>query len=306
MIKSQKQHDLIAIPDDLPVVDPHCHFWKFDANHYPWLAQGESPLLGDLSSIRRHYLPSDYFADSLRINIKKIIHIEATALAFARQEVENIVILMKDVRMLQGIVAGIELNAADVEQHLAYYSQFPQVKGVRQIVGWHDNPLYRCCDRGDYLTDTQWKKGYALLSQYGFSFSMQVLPQQLSQVIAIANEFPDTPMVVTHAGMPLAEERQIWQQSMRQLSSCMNVMVQLSGFAMVDHNWSVASITPLIEHLIDCFGVDRCFFASNFPIDGLYCRFTELMDSYHSVVAKLSWEDKSKLFSHNAEKFYRV
>ena len=49
-----------------------------------------------------------------------------------------------------------------------------------------------------------------------------------------------------------------------------NVHCKLSGLAMPVGSMDAAAFAPWLEPMIERFGVDRCFFASNFPVDGLH------------------------------------
>jgi len=40
-----------------------------------------------------------------------------------------------------------------------------------------------------------------------------------------------------------------------------------------------AILAPWLEYAIEAFGVDRCMFASNFPVDAMYGTFDELYTS---------------------------
>ena len=53
------------------------------------------------------------------------------------------------------------------------------------------------------------------------------------------------------------------------------------------------------------FGVDRCMFASNFPVDGMHGTLDELCSTYAEVTAGLDDEARDQLFAANAERVYR-
>ena len=53
------------------------------------------------------------------------------------------------------------------------------------------------------------------------------------------------------------------------------------------------------------FGVDRCMFASNFPVDGMHGTFDELYTTFATVTAGLDYGSRDKLFAANAERVYR-
>ena len=58
--------------------------------------------------------------------------------------------------------------------------------------------------------------------------------------------------------------------------------------------------------MIGTFGVDRCMFGSNFPVDGLYRDFKSMWHDYHAVVAQLSEVEKRKVFHDTAARIYRI
>ena len=62
---------------------------------------------------------------------------------------------------------------------------------------------------------------------------------------------------------------------------------------------------PWIEPAIELFGVDRCMFASNFPVDGMHGTFDELYTAFAAVTAGLDDDARDKLFAANAERVYR-
>jgi predicted TIM-barrel fold metal-dependent hydrolase len=53
------------------------------------------------------------------------------------------------------------------------------------------------------------------------------------------------------------------------------------------------------------FGVERCFFASNFPVDGMHGTFDQLYTAYAEVTAELDDDARDRLFASNAERVYR-
>ena len=53
---------------------------------------------------------------------------------------------------------------------------------------------------------------------------------------------------------------------------------------------SVDAFAPWLEYAIEAFGVDRCMFASNFPVDAMYGTFDELYGTFSAVTAGLDSE----------------
>jgi predicted TIM-barrel fold metal-dependent hydrolase len=93
---------------------------------------------------------------------------------------------------------------------------------------------------------------------------------------------------------------------MRSLAAQPNVQVKISGLGMVDWNWTEESIRPFVLDTIEIFGVERCMFASNFPVDKLYSSFGTLYRAFRSIVSDFSFGERRKLFSDNALATYRI
>ncbi len=77
---------------------------------------------------------------------------------------------------------------------------------------------------------------------------------------------------------------------------------KLSGLAMPLHSMEASAFAPWIEHCLDSFGVDRCMFASNFPVDAMHGTFDQLYGAFDRVTADLGADARDKLFAANAER----
>jgi predicted TIM-barrel fold metal-dependent hydrolase len=74
----------------------------------------------------------------------------------------------------------------------------------------------------------------------------------------------------------------------------------------VDWNWTLESIRPFVLQTIEAFGVSRCMFASNFPVDKLFSDFDTLYAAFHEITAPFSFEERRMLFHDNAARYYRL
>ncbi len=57
---------------------------------------------------------------------------------------------------------------------------------------------------------------------------------------------------------------------------------------------------------IRIFGVERCMFASNFPVDGLVATLDQIWRGFKTIVRHLPRADRLKLFHDNAVRYYRL
>jgi predicted TIM-barrel fold metal-dependent hydrolase len=182
------------------------------------------------------------------------------------------------------------------------------VRGIRQVINRHADPKLNYVDR-DFLDEPAWHEGFALLKRHNLSFDLQLYPHQMAQAAQLAAFHPETPIALNHDGMfadrTLSGWRE-WRDGMRRLARERHVHVKISGLGMLDHSWSLESIRPYVLETLDCFGVGRSMFASNFPVDSLYSSYEAVWQAFASITADLSAEEQAKLFRSNAESFYRI
>lgn len=298
--------------DNFPIVDPHHHLWDLDRFPYPWLTTRPLPpsVAGDVQPIARSYLLDDYLADAAGQNLVKSVHVDGGFDPANPVEETRWLQGLADQRGFpHGIVARAELQKPDVERLLAAHCEFPNVRGIRHIVNWHPNPAKTFVTRDDLLTDAAWLHGFGLLERYNLSFDLQLYPSQMAEAAALAHRHPGTSIILNHAGMPVdrdADALSLWRRGMRQLAAEPNVRVKISGLGMVDWTWTEASIRPFVLETVDIFGVDRCMFASNFPVDKLYSSFADLYGAFRRIVGDFWDTEKRKLFADNAVATYRL
>ena len=75
---------------------------------------------------------------------------------------------------------------------------------------------------------------------------------------------------------------------------------------MGDNNWTIESITPYIIHCIESFGIERCIWGSNWPIDKLWSGFEDVVNAYTKITESFSPDDKTAIFSQNATSLYQI
>jgi predicted TIM-barrel fold metal-dependent hydrolase len=171
----------------------------------------------------------------------------------------------------------------------------PRFRGVRPM-GVHDGPLP---DAGVLRA----------LRERSLVFELMTHTDQLGVAAERLSGFDDLTVVVEHTGWPRSssdEERALWQVGIDALAGVGdNVVCKLSGLAMPLGSMSVEAFAPWLEYAIGAFGVDRCMFASNFPVDSMYGTFDQLYGVFNAVVAGLDSESRGKLFAGNAERVYR-
>ena len=89
-------------------------------------------------------------------------------------------------------------------------------------------------------------------------------------------------------------------------ATCDNIRWKISGLCMSDQSWTVDSIRRWVLASIETFGVDRCIFGTNWPVDWLWSTYDNLIDAYTEIISEFSRNEQAALFSKNAEELYRI
>jgi predicted TIM-barrel fold metal-dependent hydrolase len=294
------------------IVDAHHHLWDLNANRYPWLLDPATPrLYGDHSTICHDYLLADYLRDMGGLDIVNSVHVQADS------DFDDPV---RETRWLQAvadrpdnrcgfpnaIVAFADLSRNDIEATLERHCEFRNMRGIRQpLNGIITNPLRH----PDVLSSDLWRANIGLLRNHNLSFDLQLFPSQMASAARLARQHPDVRFILLHAGLPMDQTTEgiaRWRHGLAQLAACPNVSVKISGFGMFDHQWTIESIRPLVLFTIECFGIGRAMFASNFPVDGIWASASRVWSAYIDVTQAFSEHERQHLFHDNAVAQYRL
>lgn len=286
------------------IVDAHHHLWDLEQNHYPWLRAEPDPdaWVGDLQPIRRNYLVNEYLADAAGCGIVKSVHVEA---AYDPNDSVGETHWLQAVADRHGfphaIVAAAHLEDPRIDTVLEAHLRAANVRGIRQMLDRDAGPAL--------LERSDWRRGLARLADHDLSFDLQVNPDQLEAAATLAQANEDVTFVLNHCGMP--RERgpaamDLWQRGLRRLAEAPNVSAKVSGLGMFDHRWTAESIRPFVETVLGAFGVERCMFGSNFPVDRLYGSYASLVAAMEELTSTLSVDERRRFFHDNAVRIYRL
>src|SRR5260221_446210 len=70
--------------------------------------------------------------------------------------------------------------------------------------------------------------------------------------------------------------------------------------------WTVEANREIVLTTIDLFGIERCMFASNFPVDSLCATFDEIYGGFDAITCDFSEGDRRLLFADNARRLYDI
>jgi len=282
-------------------IDCHHHMWDLDEGTYTWLEEEdpeETAIVGDYSAIRRSYRIGDLLADFEGSNVTKSVHVQAEY-GGPDQVWETAWLqgIADEHGFPHGIIAKTDLSSDDARAELERHGEHANMRGVRNFA------------QGDDLLTPEFGRGLQALTDLGYLYDLNSTWEGMDGARRAAERFPDLQFILGHAGMPLERSTEYfdaWLAAMKDLARAPNVAVKISGLGMADHNWSVESIRPWVLASVEAFGVERCMFASNWPVDRLYSGYGAVVDAYKEITAEWSVADRDALFWKNAERFYQI
>jgi predicted TIM-barrel fold metal-dependent hydrolase len=298
--------------DAVTLIDAHHHLWDLGRHHYPWLADRPEPhfFLGDYGPLKRNYLPEDYLADSRGHNVLMTVHCEAE---MDRRNQVGETQWITEIHARYGfpnaIVAHAWFHTGDAEEIIARQASFPLVRGIRSKPVTSPAPDAMTPGAPGTMQDERWLQGFALLEKYGLSWDLRVPFWHLEEAAAVARQFPRVPIVLNHTGFPWDRSEAglaAWRRAMDVLAREPNVWVKISEFGLKDRPWDYESNRGIVLDAVGIFGIERCIFATNFPVAGLRIDYDGLVRSVKRMVAHLPAEDRDRLFWRNAMAFYRL
>jgi L-fuconolactonase len=281
------------------VVDAHLHIWDpARTDWYPYLSHPQAPDTADASRMFRRFDVDTYKTESARWNVEKIVNVAA---ATGSHSIEETIELDAEATSRGGpdaVIGGIPPTdtVAEATELLDRQMTAPRFRGVRPM-GRYAGPLPDAGVLG-------------ALEERDLVFELMTHPDQLRVAAVGLAGFDNLSVVVEHTGWPRSpsdEERTLWRDGIDALADLGdNIVCKLSGLAMPLETISVDAFAPWLEYAIEAFGVDRCMFASNFPVDSMYGTFDELYTVFSEITSGLDTESQEKLFAGNAERIFRV
>jgi L-fuconolactonase len=307
-----------VIDPELPICDAHHHLWNL---------QGQ------------RYLAADFTEDaSVGHNIVQSVVIQSRV---NRQEgpgggmtpVQETQFVMKEVSAIgssidvgAGFIAFADLTLGNavapiLESHVATAGN--RLRGIRftklPVPG-------ESISASTVLSQPSFQDGLAQLHNYSLTYELMVIPAMFAELANLANRFPETPIIVDHIGWA-GDQRQSekrreetireWKTGILKLVPCSNVYVKLGGLGMsiFGFGWNrratppgsielASAMAPYYLYCIEHFGVKRCMFESNFPVDKESYSYTVLWNALKRITSDFSHTERCALFQGTAAQVY--
>jgi L-fuconolactonase len=323
-----------ALEPDLPICDPHHHLWDL------WPARLAlryllDEILADVQS--GHNVVSTVFIECA--SMFKADGPEAMRPVGETEFVNGIAAMSASghygtARIAAGIIGTADLRLGDavaavLDAHLV--AGGGRFRGIRLGATWDASaevPNHRTNPPKGLFLHQDFRAGFAHLAPRQLTFEAWCYHHQIPEVTDLARAFPDTTIILDHCGGPIGigpyagkadEVYAQWRAHVTELATCDNVVAKLGGLQMEVNGFGwhmkprpptsqelVDATRPYYEYLLEQFGVERCMFESNFPVDEVSCSYTVLWNAFKRLSAGASADEKAKLFHDTAARIYRL
>lgn len=292
-------------------IDAHHHLWDLSAVSYPWLeARGARRFFGDPTPIQQNYLVDEFRRDAEAVGVSASVHVQAgtpNGLPEARW-VQSVHDGPGDGWFPAAQVAGCNLTATDLEVRLDALAELSTVRGIRQIVGRSPEEDL-LTGTGSLLDDPAFEHGLRAVAARGWSFDLQLLPEQMTDAARLFEHVPELRVALCHAGSPhdrTPAGLRYWREQLSTLSANPTLVCKLSGLGMFEPGWTTESIAPIVDTVLEQFGTERCMIGSNFPVDSLTSGYADIWQAYEKLLGKLDPHEQSRVFQETCRQFYSI
>jgi L-fuconolactonase len=276
----------------MPRIDAHQHFWIFDPVRDSWIND-------EMAVIQRDFLPGDLHPVLTENGMDGCIVVQAD-----QSEAHNdfLLSLAKENDFIKGIVGWVDLRANNIDTRLAYYSQFPQIKGFRHVLqGEEDRAL---------MLNPEFKRGIGELSEYGFTYDILIFPDQLQYVSELVETFPDQQFVIDHLAKPNIKNQKIdeWAKDIRSLAQHDNLWCKVSGMVTEADwkNWKAEDFFPYLDVVFETFGPKKLMFGSDWPVCQVAATYGGVKGILEQYTTTMPANEQAQFWGGNAIDFYNI
>jgi L-fuconolactonase len=321
-----------TLEPELPICDPHHHFWDFRTDRIPYQRYLLHELTADIQSGH---------------NVRSTVFIEARAMyrADGPEEMRPV----GEVEFVQGLAAasasglyGPSRAAAAIIGHAnlnlgervepvldALQAASPnRFRGIRHSASWDPHPEVENRGFEGQLASDQFRAGARILARRGLCLENTLYFPQLPELAAFAQAIPDLTIISNHIGGlmrvgPYANQDDeviaTWRRGIAAVAKCPNVVMKLGGIGMprTGFDWHTRqkpigseelaeAMAPWLTYCIEQFGPTRCMFESNFPVDKVSYSYNVLYNAFKRLSSGYSGAERAAMFHDTAARVYRI
>lgn len=271
------------------IIDTHLHLVYRNRFSYPWLSSAPA--------IDKDWAAEDYLAEARALGIEGAIHMEVDVTESDMLAETRFAVGLPGI---VGAIASGRPESADFPRYIEELTATKGVVGLRRVLHVVPDEV----SQADLFVEN-----IRRLAKHGLVFDICVRADQLSLASKLASQCPDVQFVLDHCGVPKVAEQELdpWRADIAAVAALPNVVGKVSGVvAYAGEDWTVDTLRPFVEHVIETFGWDRVVWGSDHPVCTLTANLTRWVGATQELIAGASEDEKARLLHRNAERVYRL
>ena len=320
-----------ALEPELPICDPHHHFWDMRGERAPYRRYLMHELADDVNS--GHNVRSTVFVEARAMyrssgpeEMRSVGEVEFVQGLAAASESG----LYGPTRAAASIVGNANLTLGDrVEPVLeALQAASPnRFRGIRHSLTWDPHPEFQDASRPNMeglLSREDFRAGARVLARKGMSFEAWLYFPQLTELADFARAVPDLSIILNHIGGLMRvgpygnnddEVLATWRSGIAAVAECPErESVKLGGVGMprTGFDWHerdvpigseelAESMAPFMNYCIEQFGPDRGMFESNFPVDKVAYSYNVMYNAFKRLSKDYTDSERAAMFHDTAD-----
>jgi L-fuconolactonase len=271
-------------------IDAHHHLWRYSAEEYGWLDES-------MSELRRDFLPKDLMREIAAAGIDGTIAVQA------RQTMEETRWLLRQAEecdAIRGVVGWAPIAGEDFPEVMEEFEDRPKLRGLRHVIQGETDE--------HYILREDFNSGIRAMLGSGLVYDLLIYERQLPQAIRFVDEHPEQVFVLDHIAKPMiaAGVMEPWRRRMRELGQRENVWCKVSGMVTEADwsGWSVETLRPYLDVVVEAFGVGRLMVGSDWPVCLVACEYGRWFEMLRDYFAGFSEAEREAVFGGTALEVY--
>jgi len=272
-------------------IDAHVHVWTPDTAHYPLAAGYKREDMKPAS-----FTPEELFKHCKPAGVDRINLIQMSFYGFDNRYMLDMMALYKDAFVGTAVIDPL----GDAPDKLMTELARKRVRAFRIYPDLGKLPPARWLEPAGYA------RMFAAGAKNNQAMSCLIAPDALPELDRMCAKFPDTPVIIDHLcriGLNgKIEDKDI--DALCGMAGHKRVMVKVGAFyALGKKRPPYLDLAPLIQRVVQAFGVRRCMWESDCPFQVVEHKYQDSIDLVRKRLDFLTDEDREWLLHRTAEEF---
>lgn len=280
-----------ALKSDVPKIDAHQHFWRYDPQGYRWISD-------DMPVLKQDLQPAQLAPALHRHDIRGTVLVQACS---STEETRELLAIAEKTDFVKAVVGWVDLASPQLATALEEVAH-PLLRGIRHQVQDEPQPAA-------WLEHRLVNAGVRQLQQQGYVYELLVTHRHLADAAQFAARHDQCALVLDHFGKPdLSQGAAHWAKQIAPLAALEHVSCKLSGLLTEPRpaGMTFNDLLPYFDAALEAFGAERLLFGSDWPVCLLAGSYDDPWTLCEQATVALSRDEQAAIFGGNACRLYTL